>query len=215
MYHDINHYWRGLAGALEATRLDGVARIAAELYACYRRRGTVFVVGNGGSAATASHIACDLAKGTRASHAPTFKVICPTDSIPLLTAWSNDACYADALAEQIAPFVQAEDVLLAISTSGNSPNVLQAAEVARRAGAKVLALTGRDGGRLRRRADVVLQVPSDSIEQVEDVHLVIGHSLCVALRNEIRTLQPDMRITEEVLARENHVFGEEPVLPGE
>jgi D-sedoheptulose 7-phosphate isomerase len=215
MYHDINQYWRELSGALEATRLDGVASIAGELIACYRRRGTVFVVGNGGSAATASHIACDFAKGTRAGGVPTFKVLCPTDSIPLLTAWSNDACYADALAEQIAPFIEPGDVLVAISTSGNSPNVLRAVEVGRQAGARILALTGRDGGRLGRLADVVVRVPSDSIEQVEDVHVVIGHSLCVALRNEIRTLRPEVPIAAEVLAREGHVFGEEPALPGE
>ena len=186
MYPEIDRYWHGLIGVLQVMSLQAVTLVANELHACYRRGGTVFVLGNGGSAATASHLACDLAKGTRANGAPTFKVLSLTDNVPLLTAWSNDAAYDCALSEQLASFVQPRDMVLAISASGNSPNVLQAVQTANRASARTVALTGRSGGRLAKLADVDLRVPSDIIEQVEDAHMMVAHGVCVALRHAIQ-----------------------------
>lgn len=186
MYHDIHRYWNSLVDVLQVMSMQSVTNVAAELHACYRRGGTVFVLGNGGSAATASHLACDLAKGTRAGGAPTFKVLSLTDNVPLLTAWSNDDAYDCALAEQLASFVQPYDLVLAISASGNSPNVLRAVERANQSGARTVGLTGRTGGRLAQLVDVDVRVPSDSIEQVEDAHVVVAHSVCVALRNAIQ-----------------------------
>lgn len=186
MYQEINRYWQDLIDTLNVTSLQPVARMADELYECYRRSGTVFVLGNGGSAATASHLACDLAKGTRADGEPTFKVLSLTDNVPLLTAWSNDTHYDRALAEQLAAFVQPRDVVLAISASGNSPNVLNAVQSAQHAGATTIGLTGLNGGRLGSIVDVTLRIPSDSIEQVEDAHVIVAHSLCVALRDSIQ-----------------------------
>ncbi|HEX2281216.1 MAG TPA: SIS domain-containing protein, partial [Thermomicrobiales bacterium] len=185
MYRELRHYWSGLVDTLSAMPLEPVARVAEELHACYRRGGTVFVLGNGGSAATASHLACDLAKGTRAGGGPTFKVLSLTDNVPLLTAWSNDVAYDCALAEQLAAFVQSRDLVLAISASGNSPNVLNAVRTASHAGATTIGLSGRSGGVLAGLVDHIIRIPSDSIEQVEDAHVVIGHSVCVALRERL------------------------------
>ena len=186
MHEEIDGYWTGLIDTLRMTSRTAVAQVAGELYACYQRGGTVFVLGNGGSAATASHLACDLAKGTRDGGLPTFKVLSLTDNIPLLTAWSNDESYECALSEQLSAFIQPNDLVLAISTSGNSPNVVGAVDLAQRTGARTVALTGRTGGRLAAVADVLVRVPSDSIEQVEDAHSAIAHTVCVALRSRIQ-----------------------------
>jgi D-sedoheptulose 7-phosphate isomerase len=152
---------------------------------CQAKGHIVFTVGNGGSASTASHFACDLAKGTRAGGPPTFRVVALTDNLPVLTAWANDCGYDRVFAEQLAALAQPGDVLVAISASGNSPNILAAAAEARALGMATVALTGRHGGRLARLADQTVRIPSDQIEIVEDAHLVIAHSLCVAARQTL------------------------------
>lgn len=184
MRHDLERYWQEMAELTSSMPMGGLSRVASALFDCRRRGGTVYLVGNGGSAATASHIACDLAKGTRVAGSPHFRVVPLTDNVPLITAWANDADYARVFAEQIASLISPRDILMAISVSGNSPNILAAVEVAQRSGALTIGLTSRKGGRLRRLVDLAVCVPSDNIEQVEDAHLVIGHSLCVALRHE-------------------------------
>lgn len=116
---------------------------------------------------------------------PTFRVIPLSDNVPLLTAWANDTSYDRVFAEQLATLVRPGDVVVAISASGNSPNVLEAARVAQQSDAIVIALTGQSGGQLYQLADLTIRVPAQSIEQVEDAHLVIAHSLCVVLRRRL------------------------------
>lgn len=186
-------YWGELADVIGAMPMGDITRAAERLLDCQRRQATVFVVGNGGSAATASHFACDLAKGTRTEGVAPFRVVPLTDNVPLLTAWGNDTSYDRIFAEQLSTLVRPGDVLVAISASGNSPNVLAAAEVARLAGATVIAWTGASGGRLRRLADLTIRVAAEPIEQVEDAHMVIAHSLCVALRAELRRPHTDTK----------------------
>ena len=182
MRDDIEQHWRELADVTRSMPFGAVARAAEALLECYRRGGTIFAVGNGGSAATASHFACDLAKNVRAEGLPPFRAVALTDNMPLVTAWANDTSYARVFAEQLAALVRPGDVVVAISCSGESPNVLRAAETARELGAQVVALTGRTGGKLARHSDHTIRVPSDSIEQVEDAHMAIAHSACVVLR---------------------------------
>jgi D-sedoheptulose 7-phosphate isomerase len=189
MRNSIRQYWNELCVTLQAMPFRHLERAANLLLDGYRRNATVFVVGNGGSAATASHFACDLAKGTRVDELPRFRVLPLTDNVPLMTAWANDTTYDRIFAEQLAPHVQSGDILIAISASGNSPNVLAAAVLARAAGAVVIALTDQSGGKLSRLAHLAIRVPSDAtqqIEQVEDAHMVIAHSLCVTLRARLR-----------------------------
>ncbi len=187
MYDEIEHYWLGLASTIQAMPFDMLNKAAELLLDCYRRGSTVFIFGNGGSAATASHFACDLAKGTQVRGLPAFRVISLNDNVPLMSAWANDTNYDRIFAEQLATLIRPEDVVIAISASGNSSNILAAAKKARQSDAITLALTGQDGGKLSRLADFTIYVPSQLIEQVEDAHLVIAHSLCVVLRERLRT----------------------------
>src|SRR5207245_4578669 len=120
----------------------------------------------GGSAATASHFACDLAKGTQAAGLPAFRVVSLSDNVPLMTAWANDTNYCRIFAEQLATLVRPADIVIAISASGNSSNILAAAGVARELGALTIALTGQEGGKLSRLAELAICVPARSIEQV-------------------------------------------------
>jgi D-sedoheptulose 7-phosphate isomerase len=185
MHDEIKRYWQELARMMQAMPFDTLTRAAELLLDCYRRGSTIFILGNGGSAATASHFACDLAKGTQAVGLPAFRVVSLSDNVPLMTAWANDANYDGIFAEQLATLIRPADIVIAISASGNSPNVLAAARVARQSGALAIALTGQDGGKLSRLVDLTMYVPAQSIERVEDAHLFIAHSLCVVLRGRL------------------------------
>lgn len=198
MRHDLERYWQEMAELASSMPMGGLSRVASALFDCRRRGGTVYLIGNGGSAATASHFACDLAKGTQTPGSPHFRVVPLTDNVPLITAWANDTDYARVFAEQIASLIRPGDILVAISVSGNSPNILAAVEAARRSGAMTIGLTSQTGGKLRRKVNLAICVPSDNIEQVEDAHMVISHSLCVALRHDSlpkRTAHPQLLVT--------------------
>jgi len=144
----------------------------------------VFILGNGGSAATASHFACDLGKGTILPDRPRFRVIALTDNMPLFSAYANDYGYEHVFAEQLAGLVRSGDVVIAISGSGNSANVLNAIKLARSAQAVTIGLTGFDGGKLKDLVDICLHVPCNCMEQVEDIHLMLEHLICTSLRQE-------------------------------
>ncbi len=185
MYNDIQKYWHELTFAMQEMPFHVLDQLAEVLLDCQKRNSTIFLLGNGGSAATASHFACDLAKGTRTDNVPTFRVITLNENVSLMTAWANDTNYERIFAEQISALVRPNDVVILISVSGNSPNILAAAVAARQADALVIALTGQSGGSLTSLANLVVCVPTQSIEQVEDAHLIIAHSLCVVLRKRL------------------------------
>ncbi len=191
MREHIELYWRDLGKLMRNMPSTLIVQMAEMLLKCQQRGGTIFVFGNGGSAATASHWACDLAKGTRTNGKPTFRVVALNDNVPLLTAWANDDGYEHVLAEQLVALVRPDDIVIAISASGNSPNILQAIDVAAEAGATTIGLTGRRGGKLHSRVDLNIRIPSDSIEQVEDAHLMIAHCVCVAMRERLRADQSE------------------------
>jgi D-sedoheptulose 7-phosphate isomerase len=191
----LRDYWDEVATVAAAIDLACLERVALMLLTCQARGRVVFVVGNGGSAATASHFACDLSKGTRRDGPPTFQVVSLTDNVPLLTAWANDSGYERIFSEQLAALARPGDLLVAISASGNSPNVIAAVDAARSCGMAVAGFTGRSGGRLARRVDAVVNVPSDRIEVVEDTHLVVAHSLCVAVRERLASAQTPVPTT--------------------
>ncbi len=146
----------------------------------------VFLLGNGGSAATASHFVCDLAKNTRSEGWPPFRVIGLTDNIASLTAYANDEGYQFVFSQQLANLVRPGDIVIGISASGNSPNVLRAIELANKAKARTIGFTGFDGGQLGEIVDIHINVPSNTIEQVEDIHLMFEHMICKALKEEVR-----------------------------
>jgi D-sedoheptulose 7-phosphate isomerase len=142
----------------------------------------IFIMGNGGSAATASHFACDLGKGTIEPGKPRLKVIALTDNMPLFSALANDWGYERVFVEQLDSLAQTGDVAIGISGSGNSPNVLHAMDLARERGLTTIGFTGFDGGRLKDKVEVCLLVDCQIMGQVEDAHLVLEHLICTALR---------------------------------
>jgi D-sedoheptulose 7-phosphate isomerase len=167
-----------------------IDRVADVLVQAHENGRGVYLFGNGGSAALASHLACDLGKGTVNGSPRRFRVIAFTDNVPLMTAWANDARYEDIFAEQLKNFVRPRDIAFAISGSGNSPNVLQALRVARSAGAVNIGLTGFQGGLLRSLCDICVIVPSDNMQVIEDLHLSIAHALFTSIRRKLHEYSP-------------------------
>ena len=151
---------------------------AIEWFKDAREKGaTIFVAGNGGSASTASHFACDMVKGASFNRDSRFRIMALTDSLPTMTAYSNDVGYDVVFAEQLKNFAKPGDLYMAISGSGNSPNVVRAMEYANQAGCKTLALTGRDGGKLGTQAQLNIQVPVPHMGRIEDAHMIICHMI--------------------------------------
>ncbi|HLW77569.1 MAG TPA: SIS domain-containing protein [Bryobacteraceae bacterium] len=144
----------------------------------------IFVAGNGGSAATASHFVCDMVKGASFGQSSRFRIMTLHDSTPTLTAYSNDVSYQDAIVEQLRNFARPGDIFMAISGSGNSKNVIRAMEYANSAGCRTLALTGRDGGELGAIAKLNLTVPEPHMGRIEDAHHVICHMICYSFMDE-------------------------------
>jgi D-sedoheptulose 7-phosphate isomerase len=178
-------YILALQGVL--ARLDHavVDRMVDVIWRGYEDGRTLFLFGNGGSAALASHIACDIGKGTIAGHRKRLKTIALTDNVALITAWANDKAYEEIFSEQLQSLAEKGDIALAISGSGNSPNVIRGLEAARRAGVQTLVLTGFEGGRAKPLADLCLVVPSDSMQHIEDAHLCATHAIFLAVRQRM------------------------------
>jgi len=143
----------------------------------------IYVMGNGGSASTASHMASDLSKGASRKDASRFKAMALTDNIPVMLAWANDSSYEDIFVEQLRNHLEKGDVVIGISGSGNSENVLRAIEYANKSGAETIGLSGFDGGKLAKLAKTGYIVPNHCMQQVEDLHLIIEHLLSMVLRD--------------------------------
>ncbi|MFN0169118.1 MAG: SIS domain-containing protein [Bryobacteraceae bacterium] len=137
----------------------------------------IFVCGNGGSASTASHFACDMVKGASFNRPSRFKIMALTDQLPTITAYANDVSYDAVFVEQLKNFAQSGDVVMGISGSGNSPNVLKAMEYANSIGCKTIGLTGRDGGKLGPMAQLNIQAPVPHMGRIEDAHMIVCHMI--------------------------------------
>lgn len=182
---DIKLYLSEVRATLKRLPLDKIQDVIDVLQYARLTNKQVFIMGNGGSAATASHFACDLGKGTLMVGMPRFRVMALTDNMPLFSALANDNGYENVFAEQLAHFVQPGDVVIGISCSGNSANVLRAIELAHAARAVTIGFIGFDGGRLKDLVDVCVWVPNHCVEQVEDIHLLLEHLICTCLRKAI------------------------------
>jgi D-sedoheptulose 7-phosphate isomerase len=199
-------------GTYITTYLDRMARITREilwydidrvidiLFDAWSRGGAVYVMGNGGSASTATHLACDLAKYTIVDGKPRFRVMGLNDNTPLVSAWTNDNGFGSIFVEQVRPWLAAGDVLIGISVHGGSgsgqagpwsQNLAQAMALARERGARTIGLSGFTGGALKEMADVCIVVPIDEeplgTPLVESWHVVVHHLICFALRQRILT----------------------------
>lgn len=179
---DIAAYFHELGEALAALPHAPIEAMLDILQQARLEGRTIFIVGNGGSASTASHFACDLGKNTVMPGVPRFRVTALTDNMEVFSALANDLGYENVFAEQLANLLQPGDVVIAISTSGNSPNVLKAVEFARTQGATTIGWTGQGGGRLADLVDLLIAVPSTRIEQVENAHLILHHLVTIRMR---------------------------------
>ena len=162
--------------------LDAVGRIAQALESAEKNGKQVFVMGNGGSAATASHIATDWCKTAERNGKPVLRCMSLTDNVPFMTAIANDLGYEEVFARQLANYVQRGDVVVIISGSGNSPSVIKAAVVAKEKGALTVGMTGFSGGKLRKMVDVCLHIDSDQYGVIEDLHMGVGSLLAFYLK---------------------------------
>lgn len=174
-----------LLGQLDRAAINVARRMLCE---CYQRRGRVFTAGNGGSASTAQHFACDLAKYVVPDGGPAFDVRCLTDNISLYTAWANDAPREEVLVNQLRGLLGAQDVVLAISVhggSGFSTDLVRAVRYAQEVGAQTIGLVGFDGGILHRECTCSILVPVDSTPQTEAIHLVIEHLLMFLIKADL------------------------------
>jgi D-sedoheptulose 7-phosphate isomerase len=171
----IESYFSRLKSTIDAIsreELDGFMKL---LLGALERGATVFTMGNGGSAATASHFAVDFNKGLSYRKARRFRFVCLNDNIPTITAYANDVGYDAVFVEQLRNFLKPGDLVIGISGSGNSPNVVKAIEYADSVGADTLGITGYDGGALKRAAKYGVHVPIADMQVTEDLHMVLDH----------------------------------------
>lgn len=172
---DIKAYIELERSVLSQIDVNAINTVMNELDMARKRNSTIYIMGNGGSASTASHFANDFGKGISEHIAQKFRIVCLNDNMATITAIANDISY-DAIFEfQLRGKVAKDDVVIGISGSGNSPNVLRAVELSKAAGAKTIGLTGFDGGRLRQLVDVSLHVPVMSMQVSEDLHMIFDH----------------------------------------
>ena len=167
-----------LLSAINQIDLEKVSTAVEWFHEARENGGRIYVSGNGGSAATASHFVCDMLKSASYGKPSRFRIQSLTDSMPTMTAYSNDMSYEDGVVEQLKNFAEPGDIYMAISGSGNSPNVIRAMEYANSLGCRTLALTGRDGGKLGTLAGLNIQVCEPHMGRIEDAHHIICHMIC-------------------------------------
>jgi D-sedoheptulose 7-phosphate isomerase len=167
---------------------DAVRAVVDSLFSCWSAGGTTFLIGNGGSAATASHMQNDLLKCTLVDGQPRFRAIALTDNVPTMTAFANDVSYEEIFIEPLRALLGPADRVIALSGSGNSPNVLRAIAYAKEIGATTIGLCGDTGGKLALAADLAVKIPAARIGQQEDGHLMLNHVIALALHERIAAL---------------------------
>lgn len=181
----IERYFGEMERAIRTLSRDDVRRVVGALFDAWRWEKMVWIIGNGGSAATASHMMNDLCKCTLVEGQPRFRAIALTDNIPLMTAIANDVDYAEVFVEQLRTHLRRGDVLVALSGSGNSPNILRAVTYAKEVGVLSIGLCGSPGGALAKAADLRVIFPAERIGQQEDGHLMLNHAIALELRERI------------------------------
>ncbi|RJR17849.1 MAG: SIS domain-containing protein [Nitrospiraceae bacterium] len=182
------NYLDQLKSLLDSFPHGRFTEIREAMLSAYHSEKQVFIMGNGGSGSTASHFACDINKGSCFNLDKKFKVICLNDNIPTMLAYANDLSYSKVFVEQLRNFLQPGDVVIGISGSGNSDNVLQAISFARKMKAKTIGLSGFNGGKLSQAVDIPFIVAINDMQKVEDVHMIVVHMLmqclCEALQSD-------------------------------
>lgn len=179
----LKSYLQDLGKALDQIRPEEFEAFVDELLGALRRGSFIFICGNGGSGATASHFAADLNKGVSYGRSRRFKVISLNDNLPTITAYANDVSYEDVFVEQLKNFLSPGDLVIAISGSGNSRNVLKAVEYANELGSRTFGICGYGGGELKKACGKSLSLESMDMQKVEDAHVVLIHCVMQYLRD--------------------------------
>jgi len=196
---DLEDYIIDCAEAVQKTDFSVLSQIAEKILKAYtypdissshslprnKNSKRIFTAGNGGSSATASHMVNDLVKGCRVSDRPGFDAMCLSDSSVVVTCLANDYCYDDIYKIMLETYADTEDILIVFSGSGNSPNIINACKYAKNIGMYVIGFGGRDGGKMKDLCDICLIAPTDSMEALEDMHLMYEHALITVIRNKL------------------------------
>lgn len=181
----ISGYFAELEQMIESISLRQLEAVLRLLEEAYHNGHRIFIMGNGGSAATSSHFALDLAKNTIEPGAPRVKAISLTDHVPLITAWSNDTAYEHVFEEQLANMIEPGDVAIGISTSGNSPNVINALRLTKQLGGVAIGLLGAEGGKIKDIVDAYVLAAGKNTEQEEDAHMILAHVITRHMRTVV------------------------------
>lgn len=179
MIEQIECYIDRLKNTLDRLERKEIEQFAQILNTARNKGANIFIMGNGGSATTASHFCCDFNKVASYGYdsKKRFKFICLSDNIATLMSYSNDVCYEDIFVEQLKNFLESQDVVIAISSSGNSPNIIKAIEYANNKGVITVGLTGCDGGHLKEKAKYTVNANVNDKQIAEDIHLILCHML--------------------------------------
>ncbi|HJZ40424.1 MAG TPA: SIS domain-containing protein [Bacteroidales bacterium] len=174
---EFREYFSRVSETLKLVDTSAVEKLADLLLKAREQERTIFIFGNGGSGATASHVTGDFLKGISYQMDKRFRVMCLNDNISGMMAISNDLTYEEIFIEQLKTFVRKNDVVIGISGSGNSVNVVKALEYARSSGAVTVAFCGFKGGKVKEIADLLIHAPIQDMEVTEDIHIVIFHAI--------------------------------------
>lgn len=183
MINQIKSYYEREIAAIHALDFEKIEEAVQVIKEAYDREAVIYVMGNGGSAATASHFVCDFNKGICEELDKKFHLVCLNDNIPIMLAIANDIGYDEVFSFQLHNKLKPTDLIIAISGSGNSKNVVNAVEYAKEIGCKVVAMTGYDGGKVNQLADYHMHVPVNDMQITEDIHLSFDHMLYRVLRD--------------------------------
>lgn len=174
---DIQQYFSRLKNTIDAINLDEVNQLMNILMDAYENGKQIFIMGNGGSAATASHFVCDFNKGLSYGKEKRFKLICLNDNFPTMMAYANDVSYDDVFVEPLKNYFNGGDLVIGISGSGNSKNVIKAIEWANQNNGITIGLSGYNGGKLKQMSKYGVHIPINDMQITEDLHMVLDHCI--------------------------------------
>lgn len=185
----IRGYLDGLKTLFDNVNEEEINALLTSLIEARKNKKQIFIFGNGGSGSNASHFTCDLNKGASSSSFGRFKIICLNDNIPTILAYANDLNYESIFVEQLKNFLEPGDLVIGISGSGNSKNVIKTIEYANSNGANTIGLCGFDGGQLKQTAKKSIHIKSNDMQKIEDLHIIIFHLLMQILKEEHENLK--------------------------
>ena len=188
---EINEYLSAVAAVVRQVDAAAVREVVDVFDRAYRERGTIFLFGNGGGAATSAHLACDLGKGTAAVGRRRIKAVSLSTNVAVITAWANDTDYTNTFGEQLYNLADDRDVAVAFSGSGMSPNIINGLKVIKELGGTGVLFSGGDGGEAKEHAAIAILVPSRNMQIVEDVHMALGHVIFTLLRDRMGGVKAD------------------------